>query len=375
MGNLRDRVRHLAELEAIGPTAFWLEGILPAKIAHFAGEAQRTDASDLRKYGTAKRQALVACLFHVAKVSSRDEIATMLCKRVAAIHKKSREHLESLWEASRAESERLLGTFGGVLAVVREALARPVEATEVGVGWGEPTPAGREPAGPDAVFAKAGQMVLATLERSGGVDALSEAHEVVSAYQGINYLPFVEKFYRGSRAALFDMLDILELQAASADQRVLKAVAFLRANRGRTGEHLNITIGERNGRPVALDLSFATENWRRIVVDPRRQARVIRRHFEVCVFSYLAAELRTGDIAVAGSEASANLIEQLLAPEECERLVAAYCREAGLPADAAGAVAALRAAGADRGPGGRRVPGEHGSARRQWAACAQATSG
>ncbi|MEU7799756.1 Tn3 family transposase [Micromonospora arborensis] len=337
---LRERVRHLAGLEAIGPTSFWLDGVPPAKIAHFAGEAQRTDASDLRKYGTAKRQTLVACLFHVAKVSTRDEIVTMLCKRIAAIHKKAREHLDGLREASRAESERLLGTFGEVLAVVREALAPPAEASETG---GEPPPAERDPAGPDAVYAKAGRLVLATLEHSGGVDSLSEAHEVVSAYQGNNYLPFVEKFYRGSRAALFDMLDVLEFQAASADQRVLKAVEFLRANRTRTGEHLNITVGERNGRPVELDLSFATENWRKLVVDPRRRARVIRRHFEACVFSYLAAELRTGDIAVAGSEAYANFMEQLLPMEECEPLVAAYCREAGLPADAAGAVAALRA--------------------------------
>jgi len=265
----------------------------------------------------------------------------MLCKRIAVIHKKAREHLEGLRHASRAESERLLGTFGEVLAVVREALTPPAEASEA--GGGEPAAAEQEPAGPDAVFAKTGRLVLATLERSGGVDALSEAHEVVSAYQGNNYLPFVEKFYRGSRAALFDMLDVLEFQAALADQRVLKAVEFLRANRTWTGEHLNVTVGERNGRPVELDLSFATENWRKVVVDPRRRSRVIRRHFEACVFSHLAAELRTGDIAVSGSEAYANFMEQLLPIEECEPLAAAYCREAGLPADAAGAVTALRA--------------------------------
>jgi hypothetical protein len=188
------------------------------------------------------------------EVSTRDEIATMLCKRIAAMHKKAREHLEGLREASRAESERLLGTFGEVLAVVREALAPAVEVSEAG---GEPPPAEREPAGADAVYAKAGRLVPATLERSRGVDSLSEAHEVVSAYQGINRLPFVEKFYRGSRAALFDMLDVLEFQAASADQRMLTAVEFLRANRTRSGEHLNITVGERDGRPVELDRDHA----------------------------------------------------------------------------------------------------------------------
>jgi len=38
---LRDRVRHLAGQETIGPTSFWLEGVPPAKIAHFAGAAYR----------------------------------------------------------------------------------------------------------------------------------------------------------------------------------------------------------------------------------------------------------------------------------------------------------------------------------------------
>jgi TnpA family transposase len=47
-------------------------------------------------------------------------------------------------------------------------------------------------------------------------------------------------------------------------------------------------------------------------------------------------------MAVVGSESYANLGDQLLSVQECEPLVAAYCAEAGLPADAADAVAELR---------------------------------
>ncbi|MGH3901581.1 MAG: hypothetical protein ACRDTA_25675 [Pseudonocardiaceae bacterium] len=42
-----------------------------------------------------------------------------------------------------------------------------------------------------------------------------------------------------------------------------------------------------------------------------------RRHLEVCVFSYLAAELRSGDIAVVGSDSYANLHAQLMTWDEC----------------------------------------------------------
>jgi hypothetical protein len=89
--------------------------------------------------------------------------------------------------------------------------------------------------------------------------------------------------------------------------------------------------------------------------DRRRPSRLVRRHFEACVFSYLAAELRSGDIAVRGSESFANLHEQLLTWDGCRPLLADFCTEVGLPADVAGFTGTLRdwltavAAGVDAG--------------------------
>jgi hypothetical protein len=71
-----------------------------------------------------------------------------------------------------------------------------------------------------------------------------------------------------------------------------------------------------------VDLSVASEACRKILRDRRKPSRRIRRHFEACVFSYLAAELRSGGIAVAASESYANLHEQLLTWEECQPLLA-----------------------------------------------------
>jgi hypothetical protein len=74
---------------------------------------------------------------------------------------------------------------------------------------------------------------------------------------------------------------------------------------------LNTRAHQTHG-PEPVDLSFAPEAWGKILRDRRRPSRLVRRHFEACVFSYLAAELRAGDIAVVGSESFANLHEQLL---------------------------------------------------------------
>lgn len=71
----------------------------------------------------ARRLALVVCLLHQAQVRARDEVATMFCKRMAAITKKAKERLVLLREQHRADAERLLGVFGDVLGAVREGLS------------------------------------------------------------------------------------------------------------------------------------------------------------------------------------------------------------------------------------------------------------
>ena len=99
---------------------------------------------------------------------------------------------------------------------------------------------------------------------------------------------------------------------------------------------------------VVVDLSFASEQWQRVVCDRDHPGRLDRRHFEACVFTYLASELRTGDIAVRGSQAYANWAAQLLAWEDCEELLGEFCAEAGLPATAQAFTDALRAKLADQ---------------------------
>ncbi len=67
---------------------------------------------------------------------------------------------------------------------------------------------------------------------------------------------------------------------------------------------------------VRVDVDvFASEQWRKVLRDKRRPGMLSRRHLEVCVFSHLAAELRSGDIAVAGSDSYANLHAQLMSWE------------------------------------------------------------
>ena len=343
IGKLRARLKHLADLDAIGPTKAWLAGVPMAKIGHFAGESRLTDAADMKKTGEAKRLTLLAAMVHTLRISARDEVTDMFCKRMAIIHRKGRERLEELREAHRAESERLLEVFGDVLAAAREAAA-PEED-----GGQGPT------AGPGAVSdsdgeqaeRRAGVLVLKALESGGGLERLSAAHEAVAAHHGNNYLPLLERYYKSHRPVLFTLVDALELEPTSAERGVLEAVEFIRANRDRRGEWIEeSTIHVRDGQQVtiAVDIdSFASEPWKKTLRDKRRPGLLARRHLEVCVLSHLAAELRSGDIAVAGSDSYANLHDQLMSWEQCQPHVAEFCEQAGIPAEARDLVAHFRA--------------------------------
>jgi hypothetical protein len=89
-------------------------------------------------------------------------------------------------------------------------------------------------------------------------------------------------------------------------------------------------------RVHVLDTSFASENWNKAIRDRSRPGMFVRRHLEACMLTYLAEELRTGDVAVTGAQAYANWADQLLTPDEVAKMLPGFCAEVGIPATAAG---------------------------------------
>ena len=322
LSQFKARLALLCRLDALGDTAAWLEDIPAQKIGHFAGEARALVASDLRRTGEEKQLTLLICLLHETRATVRDQVAEMFCKRMATIHKKGRERLEELRETHRVESERLLVVLGDVLAAAHDA----AEETSGG-------------ADTERLATATGSAVLDVLAAGGGIDRLRDSHEAVSAHHGNNYLPVLEGFYRSHRPALFTLLDGVELLATTAETSVLDAVAFLKANRARIGEHMSdaVTTTNPDGTQTVLhcDLdAFASQAWRSIVREKNHPGKLVRRHLEVCVFSYLASELRSGDIAVVGADSYANLHDQLMDWDACRPLVQGFCEQAGIPATA-----------------------------------------
>jgi TnpA family transposase len=296
-------------MESFGDTARLLYGIPDQKVAHLAAQARALDASELRKVGEERRRAMLVCLIHRAKVSARDGLAEMLVKTVSRAHARAKEKLEDLHRQRRATTEALVGLLEKILVGALEN---------------------------DRDDAGLGRRVREALAEGGGPDVLLAAAVSLSANRGGNYLPLLWGFYKGQRATLFRVARSLVFRPTTEDRSLVDALRFLlESDRlGRRGEFLE---GE-------LDLSFASERWRELVVADLGDGRpmLARRHLEACIFSCLAQELKTGDLSVEGSDEYADYREQLLPWEECEPLVAEHCRELGLEPRPEGFVGQLK---------------------------------
>lgn len=302
-------VEHLEWLDSITAGDDVLAGLPDTKIRHFAAQAMAYDVSELRECAEAKRYTLLVALIRRMQIRARDQLAEMFLRRVATIHKRAKEELDQIQFGQRGQIERLIGTLDGVLAILD----------------GEPD------------NAAAGAQIREYLAPAGGVHGVRETCAQVQATSGNNYLPLVWKHFKSHRSILFRLVHLLDIRATTQDRTLIDALNLIKTYQDK---HRIEWITE------SIDLSFASDRWRKLLREGDSGdgfgLGLSRRNLEICVFSYLAEELRSGDLSIVGSEEFADYRDQLLSWEECQELLPAYCDKIGLPQDAATFAAGLR---------------------------------
>lgn len=302
-------VEHLEWLESISGVDSLFEGIPDTKIRHFAAQAMAYDVSELRECAEAKRYTLIVALIQRMQVRARDQLAEMFLRRVATIHKRAKEELEQIHFSQRSQIEKLIGTLDGVLSIL---------AVE-----------------PDN--AAAGVQIREYLAPAGGIEKVRETCAQVQATNGSNYLPLIWKHFKSHRSILFRLVHLLDIRPTSQDRSLIDALELIKIYQDK---HRIEWIED------DIDLSFVSDRWRKLLREGSEEENiglgVSRRCLEICVFSYLAEELRSGDLSVAGSEEFADYRDQLLSWDECQKVLPAYCDKIGLPQDAAGFTSSLR---------------------------------
>ncbi len=298
-------IDHLAWLESFGDLDAILEGVIDAKIRHFATQAAASDVAELKDCSLPKRYTLMLALIYRMRVRTRDHLAEMFIRRISTIHKRAKEELEQIQARQRQKLEQLAATLDGVVQILVQE--------------------------PDDQ--EAGSLIREFLSPDGNLDRLRETCAEVQATGGNNYLPLIWKHFKSHRSLLFRLSHLLQLEPTTQDRSLIQALQLIQDSENLHREWIDEHV----------DLSFASERWVKVVRRPASEGPPTnRRYLEVCVFSYLASELRSGDMCVLGSESFADYRKQLLPWEECFHRLPAYCEKVGLPGTAKEFVASLK---------------------------------
>ena len=284
-----------------------LEGIAHTKLRQFAAEAAALEVDDLLGIvQPGKRHTLLLALLRQARMRCRDELIEMMLRRIRRTQAAARERLDALHDQHRAIEETLIGVFGQVLETE--------QAQDT-----------------DAIF---GRHVRKLLAEQGGVAALAEQCETVSAWHRGNDLPLLWPIHAKHRVLLFRLLDLMDVQSATQDRSLLDALAIVSGHRHARRDEV---LGD-------IDLGFASQRWQSFVAKRRSGPGTFdRRALEVCVFVHLADALQTGDLYIVGAETFADYRAQLLPWADCEARLPAYCAALGIPERGEDFAAALKA--------------------------------
>lgn len=303
--HLQELLEQLEWLESLGNLTEKLADLPPLKIKHFAALAKTLDAAEMKDFTPVKRTAIIVCLIHRAKIKNRDALAEMFIKRMMKFHQTAKTNLEKKQIANRAETEKLLLAFIGILNVIKTGNS----VVEIGSNLKKH-------------FEKA------------DLEQLIEECENAAATLTDNFFPLIWRSYRTHRSTLFRLLKSLSFVSTSQDQNLLEALEFLLKSENRRAEYLEPQI----------DIFSAPEKWQKVILkNIEGETFYERKHFEVYVFSNLMTELKSGDIAIAGSEEFGDYREGLLDWKDCESLLAEYCTAVELPTNAVNFVTNLKA--------------------------------
>jgi hypothetical protein len=280
------------------------------KVQHFAAEAKSLDAARMQRLTPAKRYTFAAALVKGHVAQTLDDLGEMFLKRMRSIHHRGEEALDDYRRRHQGRMDELITILYKLLTAMQQ----------------DSPPEDRLA----AMSAVAGDQTEVLLS-----DCLA-----YTAYAHNNYYPLLWPFYTSHRQTLFALLDQVPLRSTSQETTVEDALAWLRTHRTSKRDWLDL-------RTAPLDLSWVPDKWWKLVtgttVRTRTPLQVNRRHFEVCVFSQVMAELQSGDLCIPGSAQFADYREQLIAWDDYDQTVADYGAQVELPVESTAFVTQMRA--------------------------------
>ena len=297
-------------------------GVPHGKIKQFAAEAKTLDAARMREMLPRKRYTLATALLCIQSAQALDDLAEMLIKRMLAIHQQGKEALQQYHLEHQARTDALVTTLRDLVVAYRKEGSTEERFTAI-----------------EDVLGEQSEEVLKQCEEH-------------LAYAGNTYQQFLWSYYKSHRATLFRLLSVVTFRATTQDTSMEAALHFLRQHEPSRGDWLITAIVEQEGAPEEqrielLDLSWVPDVWWKLLTGSAKRVRcpdrVQRRHFEVCVFSQLMWDLKSGDLYVEGSDHYADYRDQLIPWSRYQQELADYGKLVELPTEGKAFVAHVRA--------------------------------
>lgn len=306
--HFKEQIEYHTWLTNLGSMDFCLKDITKVKIKQFAEEAKSLDISNLNDLSDPKKHTLVACLIQQAQQATKDALGTLLCKTLSSIHKRARKELEKLQIQYSEKTQDLAKLMLGVLADYQESRSKTRR------------------------FAS---KFKEKVDHQGGIEKVTDICQNIIAYNSKNHLPLLWRHFRSKRSALFEVLGTLPLRSSTQNAHIINGLNFLVEHRHSRADHLCV--------PLTMDLSFASEKWKNLIyVGKPKDGVVDRRFFEICIYSCLSNELRSGDIFIEGADSFSDYRLHLLKWEECTPLAESYLQDLNLPNSAEAFVSSLK---------------------------------
>ncbi|HNC91234.1 MAG TPA: Tn3 family transposase [Anaerolineales bacterium] len=306
--NLQDFLRHLSMLLEHDLRSEAFGQIADVKVNQFAAEARSLDVASMRDFAEPKRLTLAAALVLVQVGRAYDDVADMFIRLVQRMHAKAKEALRIYREEKAAETDELVNTLRAISVAYKADDTELNRLAAIGLVFGD------------------------------RVDEIIERCEKHATLAGNNYLPLLPSFYKGQRPVLLSFLENVDLLSTSQDQSILSAIKFILQNKTSRAEWLTA--------PSDLDLSFVSDKWMPLVTGNKNPAalfdKVHRRNLELCIFTEVMNELKSGDLCIPRGDKYRDYREQLISWEEFYRDIALYGEQSGIQTEPKLLVATLQ---------------------------------
>ena len=288
-----------------------------AKLQQFYYEARAAELSRLKEFTDNKKYAFVVILIERQMARALDNVAHLFIRQVYKLHNKAKESLEKYHQNSR---ERM-GELVEYLAKITQAFqsegskVQRFEAIEEAM-----------PESPEQV--------------------LEQCHQHM-AYAQNNHLLCLIPHYLSRRPLFFDCLDVLQLNSSSQDHQLIHILEFIAAHRNSRKEWISLPqSSDDNTKTKQLPLDWIPDKWRKLVMGKSsKQTEVLkvnRKYLELCTFSELMRQLKSGDMYVKGSIEFDDYRKRLISWEVYRQEIKDYKALSGILTDAEQFIAQIK---------------------------------